>query len=191
VSLARRILSDKRAVIIPLALGVLINIGVYALVVYPLRVKSETAADRAAAASTSRQAAQKDIAAAQSLVTGKTQADQELATFYQKVLPPDHAAARRMTYARLPTLAKKANVKYDQRTEEIEARDKNTRFGRLRTRMVLQGDYEGLRRFIYELETTPDFIIVDELALTQNEQDKPLTLTLLLSTYYRQTANGS
>jgi Tfp pilus assembly protein PilO len=96
-----------------------------------------------------------------------------------------------MTYARVPALAKKANVKYDQRSEEVEDKDKNTRFGRLRTRVVLQGDYESLRQFIYELETTPDFIIVDELALTQNEPDKPLTLSVTLSTYYRQGANGT
>lgn len=191
MSLGRRILADKRAVLIPLAAGVLVNILVYALVVYPLRTKSETAADRAAAAATSRQGAQRDVGAAQALVTGKTQADQELATFYKKVLPPDHAAAQRMTYARLPALAKKANVKYEQRTEEIEEKDRNSRFGRLRTRIVLQGDYESLRHFIYELETTPDFIILDDLALTQNEPDKPLTLTLQLSTYYRQATNGT
>jgi Tfp pilus assembly protein PilO len=191
VSLARRILGDTRAFVIPLVLGLLINVAVYALVVYPLRVKSETAADRAVTAATARQAAQRDQASAQSLVTGKTQADHELATFYEKVLPSDHAAARRMTYARVPALAKKANVKYDQRSEEVEDKDKNTRFGRLRTRVVLQGDYESLRQFIYELETTPDFIIVDELALTQNEPDKPLTLSVTLSTYYRQGANGT
>src|SRR5262249_24069616 len=119
VSLGRRILTDKRAVVIPLAAGGLVNILGDALVRYSLRTKSETAADRAAAAATSRQAAQRDVGAAQALVTGKTQADQELATFYKKVLPPDHAAAQRMTYGRLPALAKKANVKYEQRTEEI------------------------------------------------------------------------
>ena len=38
------------------------------------------------------------------LVTGKSRADQELSTFYDKVLPADLSAARRLTYATLPKL---------------------------------------------------------------------------------------
>ena len=42
--------------------------------------------------------------------------NEELNAFYQKVLPPDQTAARRMTYASLPALARKTNVKYEART---------------------------------------------------------------------------
>ena len=51
--------------------------------------------------------------------------------------------------------------------------------------MVLQGDYESFRRFIYELETLAEFVIIDDVTLAQGEPGKPLTLTLELSTYYR------
>ncbi len=51
--------------------------------------------------------------------------------------------------------------------------------------MVLQGEYENIRRFVYELETAPEFVIIDDVTLTQADAAKPLTLTLELSTYYR------
>jgi hypothetical protein len=188
MTLARRVVAENRAFIVPLVLALLANIAAY---VYPLRVKSETAADRAATAGQALDAAKRDGAAAQALVTGKTQADQELAVFYQKVLPPDVATARRITYTRVPDLARKANVKYDQRSSEVDQREKNIRLGRLRTRVVLEGDYEGLRQFIFELETTPEFIIIDDVTLAQAETNRPLTLTVELSTYYRLGANGA
>ena len=51
--------------------------------------------------------------------------------------------------------------------------------------MVLQGDYESVRRFVYALETAPQFVIIDDMTLVQGEAGKPLTLTLALSTYFR------
>ena len=54
-----------------------------------------------------------------------------------------------------------------------------------------QGDYESFRQFIYELESAPEFVIIDDVTLAQNDPDKPLTLTLELSTYYRLGANGN
>jgi hypothetical protein len=122
--------------------------------VYPLGVKSATAVDRAAAAAAVRGAAERDMAAAAALVAGKSTADQELATFYQKVLPPNLDAARRLTYAKLPALARKANVKFEERRSDIDQQQKNSRLGRLQTRIVLEGDYESLRQLLYELETT-------------------------------------
>ena len=54
-----------------------------------------------------------------------------------------------------------------------------------------QGDYESLRRFIYELEISPAFVIIDDVALAQLDPEKPLTLSLDLSTYYRLGSNGN
>ena len=56
---------------------------------------------------------------------------------------------------------------------------------------MLDGTYENMRQFLYELETTPEFIIVDDVSLGQAEADKPVTLTLEVSTYYRQGRNGA
>ena len=192
MSLGQRVLREKRGLVLPLGIALLINILVYAFVVYPLGVRSATAVDRAANAAAVREAAERDMAAATALVEGKTSADQELATFYQEVLPANLDAARRLTYARLPALARKANVKFEERRSDFDQqRQKNSRLGRLQTRIVLEGDYESLRQLLYELETTPEFLIVDDVALGQSESTKPLTLTLEVSTYYRVGANGT
>jgi hypothetical protein len=191
MTLWKRILHEKRALVIPLALGVLLNIGVYALVVYPLGVKSAGAADRAVAATQSLANAEREFAAARNLVTGKTRAEQELATFYDKVLPADLPSARDLTYATLPALARKTNVKFVDRKVDIEPIKKDARLGVLKIRTQWQGDYESLRRFIYELESAPAFVIIDDMTLAQNDETKPLLLTLQLSTYYRLGANGN
>ena len=194
MSLARRIASEKRSALVPLALALLVNLAVYLLVVYPLETKAATANDRAAAAEQSLKAAERELAASRALVAGKSHADQELATFYDKVLPADFAAAQRMTYARVPALARKANVRYEARHQEIEAAKdsgKSAHLGRLKTRVVLQCDYENFRQFLYELETAPEFVIIDDVSIAQTEANRPLSLTLELSTYYRLGANGT
>jgi hypothetical protein len=187
----KRILVEKRAAIIPLTFGLLANIAAYALWVYPLGVKSAGAADRAEAAKQAVQVAEQDLAAARGLVTGKSEAERELKTFYDDVLPADFASARRLTYATLPALALKANVKLVERRNDIELMDKDSRLGVLRIRTIWQGDYESLRRFIYELESDPAFVIIDDVELAQPDPAKPLTLQLTLSTYYRQGTNGN
>jgi hypothetical protein len=192
MTLAARVLREKRALLLALGAALLINLIVYGFVVYPLGVKSATAVDRASAAAGVRQAAEGDMTAASALVAGKSSADQEIATFYQKVLPPTLDEARRLTYARLPALARKANVRFEERRSDIDKeRQTNSRLGRLQTRVVLEGDYENLRLLLYELETTPEFLIVDDVTMTQGEANKPLTLTMEVSTYYRVGANGA
>jgi len=192
MTILRRIISEKRGIIVPLVLALLVNIGVYVLVVHPLAVKSETSADRAVAAAQARQAAERNFASAEALVRGKTLADQELTTFYGKVLPSNLDSARRMTYARLPALARKANMRLTRRDAGTDADlERKSHLGRLKTQMVLEGGYENIRQFLFELETTPEFIIVDDVSLGQSETGKPVTLTVALSTYYRLDRNGT
>jgi len=191
MTLLKRILVEKRVWLIPLALGIIANIAVYLLVVYPLGVKSAGAENRAAAAAQALQTAERDFAAARDLVAGKTRAEQELSTFYDKVLPADLPTARRLTYTTLPSLARRSNVKFINRRLEIDPIKKDTRLGILKIDTQWQGDYESLRRFIYELESAPAFVIIDDVTLAQADAAKPLTLSLHLSTYYRLGANGN
>jgi hypothetical protein len=187
----KRIVAEKRSLILPIAIGVLVNIALYVLVVYPLGVKSAGAADRATNAAKLRQAAEQDYASARALVAGKSRAEQELTTFYGKVLPADQMAAVRLTYTPLPNLAKKANVRIVGRRWQPDPAGKDARLGRLHIVASLQGEYEALRQFIYELETAPEFVIIDDVTLMQGEVGKPLTLTLELSTYYPLGAHGN
>jgi len=187
----KRVLREKRAFVIPLILAAVANIAAYGLWVYPLGVKSAGAADRAAAATQSLQAAQREEGAARELVLGKSRADQELATFFDKVLPADQSAARRLTYATLPLLAKKTNVKLIDRKFEVEPPVKNSRLGLLKVHTQWQCDYESFRQFVYQLESAPAFVIIEDVTLSQSDANKPLTLTLQLSTFYRLSPNGT
>jgi hypothetical protein len=191
VTLWKRILAEKRSVIIALAVGVVLNLAAYALVVYPLGVKSAGAADRAAAAAASLKAAERDQAAARALVTGKSRADEELSTFYDKVLPVDFSSARRLTYATLPALARKTSIRFLDRHIDVDPILKDARLGRLKAITQFSGDYENFRQFIFELESAPEFVIIDNVTLSQADPTKPLTLRLELSTYFRLRANGN
>jgi len=191
MTLLKRIVAEKRPTVLPLGIALLANVLVSALVVYPLGVKSAGAADRAAAAASTRQAAEREIAVARALITGKARADEELSAFYEKVLPSDLTAARRMTYASLPALADRTNVQYVRRSFEVEDVDRSGRLGRLSIRVVLQGDYESVREFIFELESAPDFVIIDDVTLMEASANEPLTLTINLSTYFRLRGNGT
>ena len=186
----KRILVEKRALIIPLLLGVVGNIAAYALWVHPLGVKSAGAAERAAVAAQSLQVAERELDAARDLVAGKSRADQELATFFDKVLPADLPSARRLTYATLPSLARRSNVKMVDRRFEVAKLEKNARLGLLKVHTAWQCDYESFRRFVYSLESAAPFVIIDDVTLAQGDPTKPLTLTMDLSTYYRLATNG-
>ena len=190
MTLGRRIFAEKRAVIVPLAIAALANVLVYALVVYPLRQKSLGAADRAKNAAVTLKAAEQDFANARELVAGKSRAEQELLTFYGKVLPADQLAALRLTYGPLPALARKANVKVIARHWAPEVPKKDARVARLVVRVSLEGDYEAFRQFIYALETAPEFVVVDDVTISFVDPTKPLIFSLELSTYYPLGASG-
>lgn len=193
-ALLARIAEEKRAIVLPLAVVMVANIVAYAFIVYPLGVKSTGAAERAQSAAIARQAAEREESLAQALVVGKAQADEELNAFYGKVLPASQTAARRMTYASLPALARRTNVRYEERRFSVESApgaNPNARLGRLVIRMVLQGEWDDIRDFIYQLESAPDFVIIDDVTLLESAGAQPLTLTIDLSTYFRQSANGT
>jgi Tfp pilus assembly protein PilO len=188
----RRVLVEKRSAIALVVIGVLANVGVYAFAVYPLGVRSATAATRAQRAGENLKAAGADFASARALVAGTTRADQELQTFYGKILPTDFPSARRLTYTTLPDLAKKANVHLLERRSEIDDQNlKKTGLVRLAIQVRLEGSYENFRQFLYALESAPEFVIVDNVAIEQADAAKPLSFAVELSTYYRPGADGN
>jgi hypothetical protein len=165
----------------------------YVLVVYPLSLRSAGAADRASGAARQRQAAEKELQVARSLVTGKAQAEEELNAFYKKVLPSSVSAARRLTYVPVVEIARRNDVNYVNRVYEDpdeqnaeDSRKVGAALMRLTTRVVLQGDYESIRAFIYELEQAPEFVVIDQVTLLEADSAEPVTLTITLSTYYRE-----
>ena len=54
--------------------------------------------------------------------------------------------------------------------------------------MVLSGTYADMRDFMYQLETAPEFVVIDNVQLAGGDGDGSLVVTLDLSTYYRNEA---
>lgn len=186
-----RVLRERRNTVVLLAVAFIANILAYVIIVRPLQLKSVGSADRAAGAANGLVVAERELTQARGLVTGKARADEELDAFYRRVLPADFTAARRMTYASLPALARTTDVRYDARMTAIDEKTKDSRLGHMTIRMVLEGDYRNIRRFIYQLETAPDFVIIDDLTLTDGTDAAPQRLTINLSTYYRLESSGN
>jgi Tfp pilus assembly protein PilO len=184
---ANRIFQEKRRLIVPLAILAAVNLGVLALVVYPLSVRVETSQRRAQNAAQQLSAASVDFRAARATLEGRKRTDVQLAKFYVDVLPRDQSAARRITYLKLAQLAREGNLDYEQRALAQE-HQKGSTLSQVVLKMVLEGDYRDIRAFIHTLETAPEFIVVRNVGLakpTDKKKQQQLTVSLTLATYYR------
>jgi Tfp pilus assembly protein PilO len=189
--LLKRVLAEHRPIVAALALAVLANI-VFAFIVHERGVKAAGAADRAVAAAAALRTAEHEHTVARALVTGKARADEELNAFYRKVLPADHEEAVRMTYASLAGLAQRSGLTSLKRSYEVDqgGLQKHT-LDHLVITMALLGEYEDFRRFMYGLESAPEFLIIDDVVLTEGKSNAPLAFVIKLSTYFRAKAHGA
>ena len=185
MTLLKRILTEKRALVLPLATAITANMAFAVIAVYPLTVKVTSAERRTATVEQNLRTAETSFAVARAARAEKDQADEALRRFYREVLPLNPAGAREITYARLAQMAEKVNLDYQRRSMTPE-RPRESSLARLRTTLVLSGAYRDVRRFIYELETTPEFVVIEEVLLEQGtDNTADLVLTLGVSTYYR------
>jgi Tfp pilus assembly protein PilO len=189
---ARRILAEKRSLIWPLALVLIANAVVYGLVVYPLSQKVALGEQSANAANFALLAARREHANARATVTGKGQADAELKKFYSDVLPPDLSGARRISYLPLEHLAEASNLRLMRHTLSP---DEHNEFGlaKLTTTATLTGEYRDIRKFLHQLETRPEFIVLENVDLSQNESEmsRGITVTVQVATYFRTGGDGN
>ena len=186
----RRVYAEKRRLILPVAFALVANAVLYAVAVYPLERRVAAAELRSQAAVQSVRAAETMFASAESIASGKAQATSELRSFYEEILPVGLAGARRITYVRLAQAAAESGLQYERRTIRTE-RDPDSSLARLEMTMVLAGRYADVRRFIHELETSDEFIVIEDVALAQSEEtDAPLVLTVDIATYYRAEDDG-
>lgn len=187
----RRILSEKRRLIWPLALVLVANIAVFAMVVYPLSQKVAMGQQEADAATVALTNARRDYANARATVTGKSQADDELKKFYGDVLPPDLSGARRVSDLPIEQLAAESNLRLETRRFEVMP-VRESHLSRFEQTAVLTGEYGDIRRFIHQLETRPEFVIVENVDLSQNvnQASRGITVTLQIATYFRSGGDG-
>lgn len=186
-----RVAKEKRAFVVPLAVVLVVNIGIAAAVVFPLSERVAQSEGGEQQARLELLSAQREFATATATLRGKTAAEQDLQTFYAKVLPTDLAGARRATYLHLSTLAREADLTYQRRVEEPREPKQSgqgpiSTLTRFDISMVLQGEYDSVRQFIRDVEASDGFIIIDNVALREgSEPGSALVLTVDLSTYYR------
>ena len=182
-----RVISDQRRWVIPAAIVLAINVSELVAAVLPLRRSVESGSSRAEASAQALRAAIADLKEAEATRDGQTQASADLVRFYAEVLPVDISAARRITHVKFAKLAMSHNVtSHSGATTPEELRDSSLE--RLHVNYSLSGDWDDIRQLIYELETGADFIVIDNVQLTEGSQaNAPLSLTLDLSTYYRVT----
>lgn len=183
-----RVLRDKRSWVAPLVVLAIANAAAYLLGVLPLRARVAAAEQRASAAAADLRVATAQHERARATVDGRGHATQQLKRFYEEVLPRDQATARRLTYLDLARMASAVDLRVARRAQKLE-RERNSDLVRLETTMVLEGRYDDVREFLYEIETASDFVVVDEVALARSAEDEErgrLVLTLGVSTYFRQ-----
>ncbi|MSO82669.1 MAG: hypothetical protein EXQ53_05185 [Acidobacteria bacterium] len=184
-SLLRRAAAEHRPLMVVLAVAFAVNALVYALLVYPLSQRVANVEQRDQEAEQALAQAQAEHAQASGMLTGKALASAELATFYKDVLPQELAGARRLTYLRLARLARESKLQYQRASYEPTVDTKST-LTRLQIQMVLSGPYADMRDFIYQLETAPEFVVIDNVQLAEGSDGAgSLVVTLDLSTYYR------
>ena len=164
--------------------ALLANALVYAVVVYPLSRQVANVASRDERAARDLLNARQEHARAAGTLTGKDRAATELTTFYESVLPSNVSSARRLVYLRLHQLARDAGLQYTRARNEIVEQRSST-LTRLKTELELAGSYASMRSFIHALETAPEFVVIDNVELAEDDTAGELTVKLDLSTYFR------
>lgn len=180
-----RVIADQRRWLMPVAAVLAINIAVLVAVVLPMRRSVATGTEQANASAQALGAAIAELQDAEATRDGQVDASKDLDRFYGEVLPANFSMARRLTQLRLAQMARSHDVRYKSGGSNTESLRGST-LERLRVECSLEGDWDDIRQLIYEIETGPDFIVIDNVALSEGESESaPLALTLEISTYYR------
>jgi len=186
-TVVQRVIAEHRGVVYVLAAGVVINLLVFAFFVYPLQSDVANVEQRTRIAEEALAAAQADYARANGTLTGKDRALKELDTFYTSVIAKDLTGARRLTFARLAQLAAKSRLEFERRKYE-QAVERGSNLTRLKVTMELAGSYADVRDFIHEIEASPEFVVIDDVSLSEGGGNSDaLRLSVQLSTYFRTT----
>lgn len=186
MSVLRRVFSERRAVAIPLTVFLVGNVAVLALVVWPLQRAVAGAEEGRYQAGSMLESARREEAQAKAQRTGKEQADLELKKFYTEILPKDYRGAVEVASFWLSRVAEESRVTFRAGQWDTE-QDRDSRLVRVTGQVTLIGDYPSIRRFLYEVETAQEFVIIDEVALSSanaTQTDSLLELALSVSTYY-------
>lgn len=186
MKLLGRIFAERRAVVVPLALFLLVNIGVLLGVVWPMQRAVNGADEARYRATVSLADARKFETEWKSKRNSKDRADLELRQFYSEILPTNFGTARAVANFFLQRTA--AESKLVLRSGQWEPEPlKDSRLMRVSGTVALVGDYANIRKFLYEVETAQEFVVIERVELSEAnsaQNDSRLELTLSVATYY-------
>ena len=187
MSLWRRVYRERRAVMLPLLALMALGVALLVLAVGPLVQIVSSLRDQAQIADTNLLRARLVQRQAQDAVRSKTRADQELSRFYSEILPPSPMATLKVISS-LQRTADEAGLVFQRRQLSPEP-VKESPLVRLAGTVTLLGDYASIRKFLYAVETAPDFVIIERVGLSraadlQSANTGRLEVTLDVATYY-------
>jgi Tfp pilus assembly protein PilO len=89
----------------------------------------------------------------------------------------------------LTEMARRANLTPG-RAGMSPSQTRESALGKLTVTQTLTGPYRSLRQFIYDLETSPEFLILEHVALSQgSEGSGALVMNVRVATYFRAGGN--
>ena len=172
MSIWRRVYQDRRAVMLPLLMALVLNIGVWLLGVVPFRTRLSAAEADAREAAVELVNARRIAEQAAQAAASRSQADAQLKAFYGSVLPSDYPTAVKTTNAWVQQAATDAGLAFRSSRFEREPVDES-RLSRAVSNVSLTGQYVDLRRFLHALEVAEEFIVLERVELvdtTANQQ---------------------
>jgi Tfp pilus assembly protein PilO len=187
MTLWRRIFAERRSLLVPLLALLVIDGILIGAVVVPLQRTVAAREDDAAAARTQLALANQSVKMWQAARASRERAEKELDTFYTSVLPTGQPAASRALQLEVARLARENSLRLGARSyDDEEVKDSSLR--RLISKVELTGDYGNVLRFIYDLETSETFLVINSISLAQAAQTNAsgqLQLSIEMATYYR------
>ena len=189
MKLFARVYRERRRVVLPLLVLLVANLAVLALVIFPLQRRVQATAEAESRALTQMAAAKREDTEARMAQSRKQEVDVELAKFYKEILPRDLAAAQVTTQLWLATVARNNGVMFQQSTDRhAEVRD--SRLIKVTSEATLSGTYRDIRKFLYALESAPQFVIIEEVQLgdtgtsAQQNAKGELEIAIKAATYF-------
>jgi len=159
-----RVYAERRAVVLPVLVLLVGNLAVLALGIWPLQRSVKAAEDEEYQALLDLEQARREDRDARMAETRKTEVDVELKKFYTEILPKDLASAQVATQLWLTRVAKQNGVVFQQGTHRhAEVRD--SQLIKVTSEANLTGTYRDIRRFLFAVESAPEFVIIEEVQL--------------------------
>ena len=187
-SLWRRVFAERRSVLVPLVALLIVDAALVGAVVFPLKKVVASNTESAEAAHFSSALATQQLLQMKNAGASRVRAEKDLAKFYGQVLPTGQAAAGRVLLVEITKLARENNLTLGPRSQNDEE-VKDTDLQVATSKVELLGDYASILHFIYDVETSEEFLAIRSVQLSQAGLQRAATgqlqVTLEIATYYR------